>query len=464
MLIPPVLRRMLSSSSSAVFATATTNMKERMAEALRKRGSKGNLRSLRPQPSAVDFSSNDYLGLARDPRQRQAVEAAYHLMMTKSSSSSLPLGATGSRLLSGDHDFTHELESYLAQIHGVSAALLFNSGYDANLSVVSCLACDVVIYDELIHNSLHMGLRLWQSASSSSPPSTTATSTIAASNDNAGTTTATTTTTRLAVPFRHNNVEDLRSILREKHRHDARTTVAVLLESVYSMDGDEAPISDVLDVAHEYGAVVVCDEAHGLGVMGSTNTGALAPYMNHPALAFAIYTFGKAAGGHGALVCCPMGTTARDYLVNYAYPFIYSTALPPHALAVIRAAYETLTSRRGNDLRTALRDRIAEFKTAMRPILQRYEDEDGDVYLVPSDTPIQALVVPGNILCTQLCDMVYDRSGIRLFPIRAPTVTVERVRIVLHAHNTADQVQRLVAVLGEALEQVYATKNPRPKL
>jgi 8-amino-7-oxononanoate synthase len=459
MLIPPVLRRMLSSSSSAVVATATTNMKERMAEALRKRGSKGNLRSLRPQPSTVDFSSNDYLGLARDPRQKEAVETAYYLMMTKSSSSSLPLGATGSRLLSGDHDYTHELESYLAQIHGVPAALLFNSGYDANLSVVSCLACDVVIYDELIHNSLHMGLRLWQSASSSSLPSTTARTTTAASSDHAGT-----TTTRLAIPFRHNNVEDLRSILSEHHRRDARTTVAVLLESVYSMDGDEAPISDVLDVAHEYGAVVVCDEAHGLGVVGGTNTGALAPYMNHPALAFAIYTFGKAAGGHGALVCCPMGTTARDYLVNYAYPFIYSTALPPHALAVIRAAYETLTSRRGDDLRTALRDRIAEFNTAMRPILQRYKDDDGDVYLVPSDTPIQALVVPGNILCAKLCDMVYDQSGIRLFPIRAPTVTVERVRIVLHAHNTADQVQRLVAVLGEALEQMYAAKNPRPKL
>jgi 8-amino-7-oxononanoate synthase len=421
---------MVSSSSSAV----VTTMEDRMLEALRKRRSKGNLRSLRPHPTAVDFSSNDYLGLSRDPRQIDAVDAAYNLMKSSRNSCGAPpltLGATGSRLLSGDHDFTHELEASLAQVHGVTAALLFNSGYDANLSVVSCLACDVVIYDELIHNSLHMGLRLWLSASPK--------------NDDG------TRRERRAISFRHNDVQDLRSILQD-HQD---MCVVVLLESVYSMDGDEAPVHAMLDLAQEHGAKVVCDEAHGLGVVGPT--GALATSMTHPALVFAIYTYGKAAGAHGALVCCP-STTARDYLVNYAYPFIYSTALPPHALAVIRAAYQTLTSQRGDDLRKVLRQRIAEFKSGMQPILQNYED----VYLIPSETPIQALVVPGNTLCSKLCDIVYDRSRIRLFPIRAPTVTLERIRIVLHAHNTHDQVQQLVSLLGKALEQLYS--DPRPKL
>lgn len=383
-----------------------------MASALQNRRVKGNLRSLRPLPTDVDFSSNDYLGLARDPNQMLVVDLFVRQLAQRHD---LPLGATGSRLISGDFGYTHELENEVAEIHGAKAALLFNSGYDANLSVISCLACDVIIYDELIHNSLHMGIRLWLSARKN----------------------------RRALPFRHNDLNHLRTILGELGNECA----TVLMESVYSMDGDEGPIHGALDLASEFGAKVVCDEAHGLGVLSAT--GALSD-CTHPALGFCVYTYGKAAGAHGAMVCCP-STMARDYLINYAYPFIYSTALPPHSLAVIRAAYQTLTSVRGSKLRTTLNTLIVEFKDFMRPVLQKYKD----VYLLPSETPIQALIVPGNVLCSKLCDLIYAKSKIRLFPIRAPTVSLERVRIVLHANNTFEEVRRLVGLLEESLEELY---------
>lgn len=413
----------------------------RMKASLRQREDKGTLRRLPAQgqpslstsisSSSIDFSSNDYLGLGQSAEQAMRVEELF-ATETKQCKTSATLGATGSRLLSGDSAAFHSLETYLAELHEQPAALLCNSGYDANLSLVSSLPCDVIVYDEYAHNSLHMGMRLWQSRT---PPEKQGFPQRRPRR-------------RQLMPFRHNSIADLFRQLAVCPRDAA---VVVIVESVYSMDGDCAPLADILEEAAAVGARVVVDEAHGLGACGPTGLLAAQGLHRHPALLSTVYTFGKAAGCHGAVVTGSQ--TLKDYLVNFAYPFIYSTAVPLHSLCTIRASYETMTNTRGDALRKHLRHLIHVFHTLMQ---EQVLSLNSNVDLIPSDTAIQALVVPGNQRCTAFCDQLKRRSNqrIRLFPIKSPTVPIgmERIRIVLHAHNTEGQVRFLVDLIRACLE------------
>ena len=493
-------------------------MRELMSQALEGRRRKGTLRRLPAAADAdheedgishcsantismIDFASNDYLGLAQDPEQHALVEKTLqqlqrhkhqsrHSQPQQQQQQILLLGATGSRLLSGDSVEFHQLERYLAETHRRPAALLCNSGYDANLTVMSSLPCDAIVYDKYAHNSIHMGMRLWQSANHSTNQDTNSNS-----NNNSGI-----PRRRVATAFGHNNVADLQRKLqqlqllapRKDHYYDDNNNnkrkIVVVVESVYSMDGDVAPLREILDTAHAWGAVVVVDEAHGLGVYGGPEaggggdgeqqqqqrggTGVLAAHNleQHPALHCSIHTFGKAAGCHGAVVCCRNATT-KEYLINYGYPLIYSTALPLHSLVTIRCAYETMTGEKGVRLRAAVRQRVHQFRTELEPFLlllrRRFatrshnnDNNSHNIYLLPSTSPIQALMVPGNAACTRFCQLVWARSAhrVRLFPIKSPTVPVgqERVRIVLHAHNTASEVSRLVQWMVASLDEMDA--------
>lgn len=423
----------------------------RMDASLRQRKEKGTLRRLPAQGRAkigvaareiIDFSSNDYLGLGQSAAQAERVEELFaaeqqSVGTAATTTTTALLGATGSRLLSGDSPAFHALEAQLATIHEQPAALLCNSGYDANLAVVSSLPCDVIVYDEFAHNSLHMAMRLWQT------------------RDNVK-------QKRLLLPFSHNSISDLERQLKKACLHSRNnegndkavaTTagVVVIVESVYSMDGDCAPLSDILEQSSAFGARVVVDEAHGLGACGPTGLLASLGLHQHPALLSVVYTFGKAAGCHGAVVTGSQ--TLKDYLVNFGYPFIYSTALPLHSLCTIRASYETMTCARGDALRERLRHLIQVFQTL---VLSQVLTPSRNVDLIPSETAIQALVVPGNQRCTMFCEKLWQRSSeqVRLFPIKSPTVPagMERVRIVLHSHNTEDQVAYLVRLIRSCLE------------
>ena len=415
---------------------------KRMEAKLQQRREKGTLRrlpaaSVQDQSTSdtrsstttnvpIDFSSNDYLGLSQSLAQAKRVQQLYDEADSSCPTSSNPrtLGATGSRLLSGDTAAAHQLEAYLAALHQQPAALLCNSGYDANLCVVSSLACDVIIYDEYSHNSLHMAMRFWQSR-----------------QDN----------NRTLVGFRHNDMKELQDKLDMHCRNDA--AVVVVVESVYSMDGDCAPLGQVLDQASAHGARVVVDEAHGLGACGPTGLLAALGLHHHPALLATVYTFGKAAGCHGAVITG--SRTLKEYLVNFAYPFIYSTALPRHSLCTIRASYETMTSSVGDSLRARLQHHIQFFQREMQSKVKVHPE--WQVSLIPSTTAIQALVVPGNDRCSQFCEKIWQASNrqVRLFPIKSPTVPagMERVRVVLHAHNTKEEIQMLIHLLCSCLEE-----------
>lgn len=428
---------------------------DRIKQHLERRQSKESLRQLPAVTAsssavsgrnAMDFSSNDYLGLSQDVEQQKFVNSAMNALHRDHRKTGTPysLGATGSRLLSGDSWHFHKLEQRLATIHNAESALLCNSGYDANLSVVSCLPCDCILYDEYAHNSLHMGMRLWKSVKPSES--------LDGTRPNKG-------SDRIIISFRHNCLLDLRAKLQKLSEENSERRVVILIESVYSMDGDIAPVHDILDLALEFNAMVVVDEAHGLGITNEeTGTGVLSALRceRHPALAYVIYTFGKAAGCHGAAIVCPVTAAQKEYLINFAYPIIYSTALPLHSLITIQCAYSTIMSHKGRRLRQHLRQLIEQFQRLLSSQLQRILAVNKGIYLLPSSTPIQALIVPGNVACTEFCRRLLQRSGqmLRLYPIKSPTVPVglERVRIVLHAHNTLDQVHSLIHFIVHTVE------------
>ena len=399
------------------------------------------------QQKAIDFSTNDYLGLARSKEQKDLVESRYQSLLNLSSfqdNDEPTLGATGSRLLSGDSAYARHLERRLAKWHNRSAALVCNSGYDANLSVLSCLPCDRFLFDEYSHNSLRMGMRLSRTFQDKSD--------------------------EVSGIFRHNDTQDLRRKLKDLYysqqqytNHANKLRVLIVVESVYSMDGDVAPLREILDLAQQYGALVVVDEAHGLGIFGddsgpnSRGTGVLTQFRleHHPALACSVHTFGKAAGCHGAVVCG--SKTLRQYLWNYGWPLIYSTSLPLHSLVAIECSYETMTGPRGKQLRQHVNQLVQYFRHLVEDRITNLHQEDGNnhnqteqMYLLPSMSAIQALVLPrnGNQACSEFCKCLWDhsRQTIRLYPIKSPTVPagMERIRIILHGHNTKAEVDQLV--------------------
>jgi 8-amino-7-oxononanoate synthase len=452
-------------------------LEERLVYQLSNREKEGTLRSLLPPSSKlkdsnnppgatrdedddkIDFASNDYLGLARCPQQWERVKNS---VSSHSNGEKCKLGATGSRLLSGDSRLARDLEERLARLHGQEAALLTNSGYDANLSLLSSVPVeqDVVLMDELIHNSVIMAVRMGRC--------------------------------RNVHSFSHNSVTHLCQLLQQHQTSLTNSAIFIVVESVYSMDGDIAPLKRILDVANEYGAVVMVDEAHGLGVYGRTNphqltlttvssprqqsifkekhhqenkltmggTGVLAALNleSHPSLLCGVFTFGKAAGCHGAVICGSL--TLITYLINYARPFIYSTSLPPHALHCISCAYDTLISPQEEERRHRVFDLVHYFRSRIRETLSK--EENGSpicsssgkiIYLIESPSPIQALVVPGNDACIATCRDLTRIGKVQLFPIRSPTVPKgqERIRIILHAHNTRAQVDSLVSLLYQSL-------------
>ncbi|KAL7431135.1 hypothetical protein ACHAXH_006320 [Discostella pseudostelligera] len=471
------------------------SMERRLQEQLDRRRREGTLRTLMPlpkpqqqhhedgstqdvqpgstsAPALIDFASNDYLGLARCLEQHALVQSAYGKLFTPDSHNidlyPPMLGATGSRLLSGDSLLARSIESKLALIHQRPSALLFNSGYDANLSVLSSLPyredCDAIVMDELVHNSLVMGVRMGRLKK------------------------------ERVFLFRHNDVSDLKRVLDEVTLSSSPlASTLIVVESVYSMDGDIAPLQNILDLAQVMGARVVVDEAHGSGVYGHTNVenlevidyenkvpsggddghamkdvpdktskggvGVLAALNleSHPALLCSIHTFGKAAGCHGAVVAG--SSTLISYLVNYARPFVYSTSLPPHSLISIQQAYESMMGEVGEQRRKKVFRLVRIFREEMSVALRtnfpkRFE-------LLPSPSPIQAIVVPGNEECISVCKYLRNEGNFDVYPIRSPTVAKgkERIRIVLHSHNHEDQVRELSKMLVLSLRQLIINRR-----
>lgn len=363
-----------------------------LVKALRERSEKGSLRKLTRDFPPVDFCSNDYLGFSA-----QGYVSDY---VAKRSALSSRSGSGGSRLISGNTVFTEETEAYVAAFHHAEAALLYNSGYDANVGLLSCVPQkgDLVLYDELIHASLYDGIRLSHATS---------------------------------YKFKHNSITDLAALL-NRHQSGFRS-VYVVVESIYSMDGDEAPLKAIITLLNEQGnGFLIVDEAHAIGVFGKEGRG-LCEQLAIEQLCFArIYTYGKAMGVHGAAIAG--SRLLKDYLINFSRSFIYTTALPLHSVENIMAAYQLLPVQ-GETKRQQLLNNIAYFKQATIDIPG----------FIPSNSSIQCLVLGSNGAVDDM-EQKLARNGIYAKAIKSPTVKEgsERIRFCLHAFNTQPELELLM--------------------
>ncbi len=353
----------------------------RLNQELEKRKEDNSFRILKTSKGLVDFCSNDYFGYS-----------------SKSFSSSMSVGATGSRLISGTKEVHTLVEDQIAAFHKDESALIFNSGYDANLAFFSTVPKkgDTVIYDQLCHASIRDGLRLGVARNFS---------------------------------FNHNDLLDLKEKLNK-----VSGAVFVVVESVYSMDGVKAPLVEIDLLCRDSGAYLVVDEAHATGLYGKKGEGLCGEFGVE---AYArVHTFGKALGVHGAVICGSQ--VLKEYLVNYARPFIYTTSLPPHSIEVISQVYSSLEN---SSERERLNGNIKFFKSCFK-----YPG------LIESDSPIQSVIIGGNKKCKIIADNI-QKAGFDVRPILSPTVEKgkERIRICLHSFNSRKEITNLCAQLNKFL-------------
>jgi len=361
---------------------------------LNERREQGAYRQLRLPEVKTDFSSNDYLGIVKKDLLTAAIAGKNYSH-----------GSTGSRLLTGNSLLAEQVEKEIATFHDADAALLFNSGYDANLGLLSSVPQrgDLVLYDYLCHASIRDGIRLCFAES---------------------------------VSFRHNDIDDL-----ERKLQKPGGRKFVVTESVFSMDGDIAPLKAIADLCESNDALLIVDEAHATGVVGARGEGVIQELgLQHRCFA-RIHTFGKALGCHGAVI---LGSdTLRNYLINFSRAFIYTTALPESSIAAIGAAYSMLEGMVSE--RNQLQNLISKF----RELASGLQELPGNRMILQSSTPIQGLIVPGNKEVKELSKLLID-AGLDLRPILYPTVPKgsERLRIVLHSYNTMEEVGLLMNLIS----------------
>jgi 8-amino-7-oxononanoate synthase len=371
---------------------------DRLTTSAQERAERGAVRSLSEVSAGIDICSNDYLGLARLLGQPE------HLTEVVSSIKG-SLGATGSRLVSGHTAAHHELEEFLAGFHKAEASLLFGSGYEANVGLLASVASrtDTILYDELVHASMRDGIRLSNARSLS---------------------------------FRHNDLDDLRSKLQQ-----ARGERYIAVESLYSMDGDTAPLEDLCDLAEDCRAHLIVDEAHATGVYGEFGEGLVVQESLEERIFARTHTFGKAVGFRGACVVGPR--QLREHLLNTARPFIYSTAPDAFSLAATRYAYSRMSS--ATLERTNLRQLIKDWVD--------YRSQITTVSFLPSRSAIQGIIVPGNENVVAM-EHVLRSHGFRVRAIRSPTVPAgqERVRICLHSFNSLAELVEVAGLVRKQLE------------
>ena len=359
-------------------------MDQKLIDKLTKRKSEGTLRSLSCFEGFIDFYSNDYLGLSKVSVEGRNFNHS---------------GATGSRLISGNSKEAETCERTLAEFFNSEAALIYNSGYDANVGLFSSILQrgDTVIYDEAIHASVRDGIRLSFAA---------------------------------AYSFEHNSLSDLRLKLEK-----AKGTIYIAIESLYSMNGDLAPLKELVEIAKAFNAYLIVDEAHSTGVFGTSGRGLVEEFKLETHVFARLVTFGKAYGCHGAAI---LGSQQlKDYLINFSRSFIYTTALPP-------SFYRQIELNVLNDSIPLLQQKLAQNIELFRGNTHELE--------VHSDkrSPIQMIRI-GSIESTKFCAEQLQKEKIAVKPIYAPTVKSgeESIRICIHAHTSTEEIKRLCKVLNE---------------
>lgn len=347
----------------------------------------------------IDFASNDYIGFSIN----KAIFEETHQYLIENNF--IQNGATGSRLLSGNHKVYQEAEDFIANFHQSESALIFNSGYDANVGFFSSVPQkgDLILYDELCHASIRDGIQLSNAK---------------------------------AYKFKHNDFEDLEKLI-ERFQTEL-VEVYIVSESVFSMDGDNPNLEELTQLSEKYNCHLVIDEAHALGVFGGKGEG-LVQLLGLQDQVFArIMTFGKGLGCHGAAI---LGSQElKDYLLNFARSFIYTTGLSPHSVATILVAYQHLESEKQTI--ENLRENIIHFNQeknllGLKPMFVR------------SKSAIQSAIIPGNQNVKSIAKKIQEK-GFDVKAILSPTVPEgqERLRFCLHSFNSKEEISEVLSLLS----------------
>lgn len=348
---------------------------------IERRNQEGTIRSLSSFEGKIDFFSNDYLGLSKVKTQNYNKEY---------------FGSTGSRLISGSNSETESCEDFIAHFFESESAIVFNSGYDANLGFFSCIPQkgDTVLYDEYIHASIRDGLRLSFANS---------------------------------FPFKHNDIVDLKKKIQK-----AKGTIYVSIESLYSMDGDIAPIKDILSICNMHHAFLVVDEAHACGVFGDNGKGIVHELGIQNDVFARLITFGKAFGSHGAAIVCRHDL--KKYLVNFSRPFIYTTALPPESFFRISSILAIDTS----DERLLLNQNIEYFRKVFKDFVIESNEK----------SPIQLLRFSSVELMINLVHKL-SSANLAVKPIFTPTVPINNqgIRVCIHSFNNFQQIDLFKSIV-----------------
>lgn len=344
----------------------------------------GALRTLKKREGLIDLTSNDYLGLSRDCSFQKQIVQQWNRW-----SRGIPqkTGSTGSRLLTGNHRYFEATEERIAAFHGFESATLFNCGYMANLAILSSVPVseDTIIADIGVHASLHDGMKLSKARS---------------------------------VYFRHNDLEHLETRLK-----NCKGRIFVVVESLYSMGGPPTPLQEIAILCQRYGAHLIIDEAHAIGVHGKKGEGCVAALCLQNQVFACMGGFGKALGAHGAVL---LGShLLKQMLLNFARPLIYTIALPLPLLAAIRCSYE----------------RFPHMEKERRHIDQLCKYFSFSSHIHP-------LFIPGNAQA-KLASLYLTAKGFDVRPILSPTVPKgkEMLRLVVHAHNNQQEIASCLSAI-----------------
>lgn len=357
-----------------------------MKERLQVRSARGNLRELCQHRPHVDFASNDYLGI-----RRKGLKHIHFIEIESIEESYLMFGSGGSRLLTGNSHYAEQLESEIAGFHGFQASLIFGCGYMANLGLLSALGRedDLILYDSQIHASMGDGMRLSRAERAA---------------------------------FLHHDLNDLERYLKQAQRYK---NCYVCIEAVDSTDGSIAPLTEFVDLCERYAAKLIVDEAHSCGIFGNKGEGLVAERNLSEKVFAVIVTYGKAFGAYGAAV---LGSKLlRDYLVNFARSFIYTTAPPLLQLAIIRSAYQAVSV--AENERQQLKDLAQQFSGKC--------------------TPVHAVRFLNNA-CVKKCSLILREKGFDVRALLSPTVKrgKECLRVSLHSYNTLEELRMLKEIMG----------------
>ena len=399
---------------------------EKLREKLAARKREGNLRTLSTPLDGVDFYSNDYLGLSREPAAHPEApgaglpgppgEVVREGAVPNLVAATQAHGSGGSRLISGNHPLYAELEETLCRVHRARAALVFNSGYDANIGLLAAVPqrTDYVFYDQSVHASIRDGLGLCRAR---------------------------------AYGFDHNSLEGLsrRVATVLPHGIPPGSEVYVVTETVFSMEGDGPDLVALTAYCRAHGFRLILDEAHAVGVVGKHGEGAVAAASLEDGVFSRVVTFGKAVGRHGAAVlCCP---ELREYLINFSRSLIYTTALPPSTLESILEGYALMTGETGYHRRERLRGNVLDFRAQARAL-------DLAEGFYPAGGPIQSYRVGDSDEAGRLAGELLEK-GFLVKAIRYPTVPrgSECLRFCLHSYNTTEEILTVLSILSGELKK-----------